>query len=115
MSAATAVKGREADKLTKRGSKRTYVRQTDVPRYPLTEALRVAEAISEQYGKQPTKPVDVAFALELPPNSKPFEYRWRPRSGVNGSGRRLRGMLRGSGDGLVDHLLWHGRVEELAA
>ena len=24
-------------------------------------------------------------------------------------------MLRGSGDGLVDHLLWHGRVEELAA
>jgi hypothetical protein len=30
-------------------------------------------------------------------------------------GRRLRGMLRGSGDGLVDHLLWHGRVEELAA
>jgi hypothetical protein len=24
-------------------------------------------------------------------------------------------MLCGSGDGLVDHLLWHGRVEELAA
>jgi len=24
-------------------------------------------------------------------------------------------MLRGSGDGLVDHLLWHGRVEELVA
>jgi hypothetical protein len=24
-------------------------------------------------------------------------------------------MGRGSGDGLVDHHLWHGRVEELAA
>jgi hypothetical protein len=40
---------------------------------------------------------------------------WRPRSGVNGSGRRLCGMLRGGGDSLVDHLLWHGLVEELAA
>jgi hypothetical protein len=30
-------------------------------------------------------------------------------------GRRVTVMLRGSGDGLVDHLLWHGRVEELAA
>jgi hypothetical protein len=40
---------------------------------------------------------------------------WRPRSGVNGSGCRLPGMLGGGGDGLVDYLLWHGRVEELAA
>jgi hypothetical protein len=39
---------------------------------------------------------------------------WRPRSGVNGSGAGSTVML-GGGDGLVDHLLWGGRVEELAA
>jgi hypothetical protein len=41
---------------------------------------------------------------------------WRPRSGVNGLGRRLSMvMLCGGRDGLVDHLLGNGRVEELAA
>jgi hypothetical protein len=41
--------------------------------------------------------------------------RWRPRSGVNGSGAGSTVMLGGGCDGLVDHLLWGGRVEELAA
>jgi hypothetical protein len=42
--------------------------------------------------------------------------RWRPRSGVNGLGRRLSMvMLCGGRNGLVDRLLGNGRVEELAA
>jgi hypothetical protein len=47
------------------------------------------------------------------PGSHPL--RWRPRSGVNGLGRGLLVMLRGIGDGLVDHLLVGRRVQELAA
>lgn len=74
MSAATPAKGKEPSKPAGSGKQRTYVKQADVPRYSLREALRVARAISEQHAKQPTKPLDVAFALELTPNAKVFEY-----------------------------------------
>src|SRR5215217_5894724 len=40
---------------------------------------------------------------------------WRPRSGVNGSGRRFWVRLGGGCDSLVDHLLGDGWVQELAA
>jgi hypothetical protein len=74
VSAATATKGKEDAKPAGGGKACTYVKQTDVPRYPLREALRVARAISEQHAKQPTKPLEVAFALDLTPNAKVFEY-----------------------------------------
>ena len=38
-------------------AKRVRVSQTDVPAYSLDDALRVAYAISNEYGKQPTRPV----------------------------------------------------------
>jgi predicted nucleotide-binding protein len=53
-------------------AKRPRVSQTDVPSYSLDDALRVAYAISNEYGKRPTRPVDVATALRMMPKSGPF-------------------------------------------
>lgn len=55
-------------------TKKAHLSQSDVPRYPLDEALRIANAISDQYGKQPTSPLDIAVALEMKPSSGPFRY-----------------------------------------
>ena len=46
--------------------------QSDVPGYPLAGALRIAEALRDQYGKQPTRPLMVAAALKVSPTSGPF-------------------------------------------
>ncbi len=56
----------------KKGRK-TYVSQADVPRYPISEALRVAKAIADEYGKQPTRPLDVAAAMGLAPTTSRFK------------------------------------------
>src|SRR5271170_6491221 len=53
--------------------RKSYVSQADVPRYPISEALRVARAIADEYGKQPTRPLDVAAAMGLAPNAGPFK------------------------------------------
>ena len=52
--------------------KRTYLSQADVPSHSLEEALRVATAISDEYGKKPTRPIDVASALGLLPSTGRF-------------------------------------------
>jgi hypothetical protein len=52
--------------------KRRYVSQSDVPRHTLDDALRIPRAIAEHYGKEPTRPLDVAAALEVQPTSGPF-------------------------------------------
>jgi hypothetical protein len=49
------------------------VSQADVPRYPISEALRVARAITDEYGKQPTRPLDVAAAMGMTPTSGGFK------------------------------------------
>ena len=54
-------------------AKRARVSQSDVPAYSLDDALRVALAISNEYGKQPTRPVDVATALQMMPNAGHFK------------------------------------------
>ncbi len=53
--------------------KRVRVSQSDVPAYSLDDALRVVNAISNEYGKQPTRPVDVATALQMLPTAGPFK------------------------------------------
>lgn len=53
--------------------KRSRLSQTDVPAYPLSEALRVARAIFNNYGGDPTKPFHVAAAMELKPGSSQFK------------------------------------------
>lgn len=52
--------------------KRPYVRQTDVPSCSLEQALGIAQAIRDEYGKRPTAPLDVAAALELQPQARSF-------------------------------------------
>ena len=52
--------------------KRAYLSQRDIPKYPLLEALKVAQAIADNYGKQPTKPLLVAKALNISFQSSQF-------------------------------------------
>lgn len=52
--------------------KRHYLSQGDVPAYSLTQVLKIAQAISDNYGKNPTKPLRVAEALGLSPGSSYF-------------------------------------------
>lgn len=63
----------EPTKAPAKQSRKTYVSQANVPRYPISEALRVAQAISDEYGKQPTRPLDVAAAMGLTPTSGKFK------------------------------------------
>lgn len=46
--------------------------QADVPGHSLTDALRVAKAIFDNYGGDPTKPLHVAAAMDLKPSSSQF-------------------------------------------
>lgn len=58
--------GKEAKK------RRKYLSQTDVPAYGLEQALRVPVAIATEHGKQPTRPLLVAQAMELTPSASRF-------------------------------------------
>jgi predicted nucleotide-binding protein len=69
-----AVKAEPAAQATPANKRRkTYVSQADVPRHPISEALRVARAIAGDYGKQPTRPLDVAVAMGIAPTSGSFK------------------------------------------
>jgi len=46
--------------------------QADVPSYSITEALRVPNALRDEYGKQPTRPLMVAAALNMSPTGGTF-------------------------------------------
>src|SRR5436190_12636544 len=52
--------------------KRKYLSQTDVPAYGLDAALRVPTAIADNYGKNPTKPLRVAQAMNMQPGASGF-------------------------------------------
>jgi hypothetical protein len=54
------------------GQRRTYVSQTDVPAYGLPQALRVSQALADQYGKNATRPLRVAQAMAMQPSSSTF-------------------------------------------
>jgi hypothetical protein len=43
--------------------KREYLKQSDLPEFSFEEALRIPGVLAEQYGKQPTRPADVALRL----------------------------------------------------
>src|SRR2546425_8474814 len=55
-----------------KAAQRAKISQADVPAYSLEEALRVPRAIAENYGYKPTKPLNVAAAMSMTPNSGPF-------------------------------------------
>lgn len=52
--------------------KKQKISQTDIPSVTLTQALRIPVAIADHYAKKPTRPLDVAAALDMSPTSGPF-------------------------------------------
>lgn len=52
---------------------RAYLSQSDVPWHSVDKALKVAEEIVNNYGSKPTKPLDVAKALDVTPTSSGFK------------------------------------------
>jgi len=61
-----------AEPSNSKAAQRAKISQTDVPAYSIEEALRVPRAIADQYGYKPTKPLNVAGAMTMQPNSGPF-------------------------------------------
>ena len=57
---------------TKAAAARSYLSQTDVPGYSLAQALRVPQAIADSYAYKPTRPLQVAQAMGMQPNSGGF-------------------------------------------
>jgi len=64
----------ESSGEAKSKTKKVYVSQGDVPRYPLQDALRIVRALADEYGKQPAPPLDIAVALDMKPSSGGFRY-----------------------------------------
>lgn len=62
----------EAAAAAKDGARRTRVFQSDIPKYTVQEALRIPEAIADNYAKAPTKPLHLAAAVEMTVNSGHF-------------------------------------------
>jgi Predicted nucleotide-binding protein containing TIR-like domain len=56
-----------------KSAKRQYLKQTDVPEFSLDEALRIPTTINDQFGGDPTSPVDVAMALDMLPQGRHFK------------------------------------------
>jgi hypothetical protein len=52
---------------------RTYLSQSDVPLYSLEKALKIPQAIVDNYGKGPSKPLEVAKVLEVSPTDPRFK------------------------------------------
>jgi hypothetical protein len=65
-------KNKPNGKAAKAIEKRPYVSQGDIPSATLTQALRVAAALADEYGTKPTSPLRVAEALGLTPQARPF-------------------------------------------
>jgi predicted nucleotide-binding protein len=61
--------GSTSNALPKRRAK---ISQADVPAISLEKAVRVPRVLADNYGSDPTKPLDVAAAVEMSPTSGPF-------------------------------------------
>jgi hypothetical protein len=57
----------------KNNKTRAYLSQADVPLYSLAKALKIPQAILDNYGKGPAKPLEVAKALEVAPANTYFK------------------------------------------
>lgn len=72
-SSKTSLQNSEA-KQKEEKQRKSRVLQTDIPTITLKDALRVAEAIRDNYAKAPTKPLNVAVALNYTPGSGSYRY-----------------------------------------
>lgn len=61
-------------KVTKPDSKRTYIKQSDVPLMSLDEALRIPQAILDHYAGKPTSPLHVGKALNIDPKGAQLKF-----------------------------------------
>lgn len=61
-----------SEKASDGSKKRTRISQGEVPAYPLEQALRVAQALADNYASKPAKPLEVAAAMDMSPSSGPF-------------------------------------------
>jgi len=53
-------------------TKRSRISQADIPAISIEKALRVPRAIADNYASHPTRPIDVASALDVQPSSGGF-------------------------------------------
>jgi hypothetical protein len=56
-------------------AKRRYMSQADVPSYDIDEALKIPRAVVDEYAGEPTRPLQVAAALDLQPTTPSFRQR----------------------------------------
>lgn len=49
-----------------------YISQSDIPAYSLVKAIKVSDAIVQNFGNRATKPMQVALAMDLGPQSSHF-------------------------------------------
>lgn len=61
-----------ATEPSKPTAKRSRISQTEVPAISLEKAQRVPFALAENYASHPTRPLDLASALDMTPSSGPF-------------------------------------------
>ena len=64
----TSTNGQDVNKKTRR----TRVSQSDVPQVSLSEAVRVAAALRDEFGGKAAAPFQVAMALDMSPSSSKF-------------------------------------------
>jgi len=70
---AKASKSRKIEPTAEEPKKRrARLSQSDVPGHPVREAVRVPQAIRDEYGKEPTRPLGVAMALKMTPTGGTF-------------------------------------------
>jgi predicted nucleotide-binding protein len=99
--------------------------QTDVPSFPLAEALRVARTIADEYAKRPSTPLQVARAMGMTPNSGNFRMlvgasaaygltdggAWAERISLTDLGRRIVAPTTEGEDHLArEHAIMNPRV-----
>jgi hypothetical protein len=56
------------------GNRRSYINQADIAAYSLRDALRVSQALTDDFAGGPAAPHQVAMALELSPTSSAWQY-----------------------------------------
>jgi predicted nucleotide-binding protein len=71
--AAGKTKSRIAKPTVMASQKRSYVKQSDIPRIALTKAIRVAQAMYDSFAGKSAAPHQVAMAIDMTPTSKRWE------------------------------------------
>src|SRR5687768_8018239 len=59
--------------------RRSYLKQSDVPKLTLSEALRVAQSLYDDFAGRSTPPHQLAIAVDIPPTSS----NWGDLSGAS--------------------------------